>query len=175
MGIVSFNDDLPLIREFLSQRARMEFEHNKPIGALELGFRLCQAGLVSLHFDTRPVHERDGEWTLALDEEPLLELPHWQEAYEEAEDAGASFVLLDGERMDVPMGAEDEVVASVFGRALLAIAQDAFARGTFEKLWLRDDCQLEVLEFDGMWEWPREDELGIKNLVRDLKPVRLRG
>jgi hypothetical protein len=175
MGTVNFIDDLPSIRDFMAQRARSEFENNKPISAIEVGFRLCQAGLLVLHFDTRATHERDGEWTMALEEEPTLELPHWQEEYEEAEDAGASFVLLDGERLDIPMGFEDDEIAGVFGKALVAITQDALARDTFEKLWLRDDCQLEVVEFDGMWEWPREGELGVKNLVRDLKAVRLPG
>jgi len=36
----------------------------------------------------------NGEWTIALDDGPVLELPHWQMAYEAAGTQGASFILL---------------------------------------------------------------------------------
>lgn len=68
----------------------------------------------------------------------------------------------------------DEAVASVFGEALLAIVLDALASGLFGTLPLRDDCQLDMEEFDFMWSWPPTNEdLGRTNLIRDLTTTRL--
>jgi hypothetical protein len=170
---VNFIYDLPLIREYLVGRVRAQAEVGQAVSAIEVGFQLCQAGLLVFHFDTREKHDRDGEWTLALNG-PTLELPHWQVAYESAEEQGASFVLPAGERRDLPAGAGDAAVVGVFGEALLAIALDAIARRSFDPLDLRDDCQLELEEFDGMWAWPPNyEDVGRTNLIRDLPAVRL--
>ena len=83
---------------------------------------------------------------------------------------GISFDLLNGRSLAIKPGAGDSAVAGVFGKALLAIVRDAIARKVFSPLRLRDDCQLEVLEFDWMWEWPKElGDLGRKNIVRKLR------
>ena len=127
-----------------------------------------QAGLLLYHFDTRDKHERDGEWTRELGG-PALDLSHWQESYESADNNGASFLLLTGDRHDIPPSAGDAAVASVFGETLLAIALDAIASHSFDTLRLRDDCQLDMEEFDGMWAWPANyDDTGRTNILSKL-------
>jgi hypothetical protein len=52
--------------------------------------------------------------------------------------------------------------------------RDAAVDGTFRSLPVRNDCQLDVLEFDWMWQWPSEpQELGRINLLRDLPTTKL--
>ena len=52
----------------------------------------------------------------------------------------------------------------MFGGVLLAVIQDALARGTFEPLKLGKNCQLDIEEFDNMWAWPMKyEDLGRTN------------
>ena len=171
--LIDFNDDLPALRRQLAERVQWQAKAGERVSAIEVGFRLCQAGLVTFHFDTRDKHDRDGEWTTALDA-VALELPHWQAAYESAGERGITFTQFDGTRADVPASTGDTAVAGVFGEALRALAVDALARGSFAPLTLRGDCQLDINEFDFMWSWPNDyDDLGRSNLIRDLPAFRL--
>ncbi len=173
--LVNFTHDLPLIRDYIAGRVRAQETVGEPISAIELCFQLCQAGIVVINFDTREEHENDGTWTDALDG-PVLELPHWQAAYESCCDDGISFVLLTGETQE--MSAEwlasdsvdsDAVVAAVFGETLRVIALDAFAGGTFAPLSLREDCQLVMEEFDAMWGWSATaEDMGQTNILHRL-------
>lgn len=171
--LVNFLDDLPAIRNYIADRVRAQSKVRKPISAIEVGFQLGQAGLVLVHFDTRQEHARDGSWTLALGG-PTLTFPHWQEAYESAGEDGASFVLPAGGRLDLEPGTDEETIAAVFGEALRAIALDAIASGLFAPLKLKDDCQLDLEEFDGLWAWPSDyDDVGRTNVIRNLDAPRL--
>ena len=96
---------------------------------------------------------------------PTLELPHWQTAYESADETGVSFVLPTGVSREVTAGSGYAVVAGVFGECVVSIAIDAIAAGSFQPLPLRKDCQLDFEEFDGMWGW--------KDYIRNLPVVRL--
>src|SRR5688572_31309081 len=98
--LVNFAEDLPTVREYIAGRVRAQAKVNQPVSAVEVGFQLCQAGLLLLHFDVREKHDRDGQWTLALDG-PTLELPHWQAAYEAAAREGVSAILPTGVSRDV--------------------------------------------------------------------------
>ncbi len=177
---VNLTRDLPMIRDYFADRVRAQAPVSEPVSAIEVGFRLDQACLIVLNFDPREQHARDGTWTAALDG-PALELPHWSEAFASACDDGISFVLLNGESRELTaqwLSSEavdgDGAVAGVFGEALLAIALDAIASGLFDPLPLRDECQLDLEEFDGMWAWPSEHEdIGRANIIRGLKAVRL--
>ena len=104
-----------------------------------------------------------------------LTLPHWRTAYEAAGEQGIWFVLQSGETKHIKPGENrDAAIAGQFGKALLAIVQDAKARGVFDPLPLSPDCQVEVLEFDSMWNWPTNDSaVGRSNLYRKLAAVRL--
>ena len=178
--LINLIHDLPPIRDYFADRVRAQAPLGEPVSAIEVGFRLDQACLIVLNLDTREQHARDGTWTTALDG-PALELPHWNKAFESARDDGISFVLLTGESRGLAaewLNSEavdgDGAVASVFGEALLAIALDAIASGLFDPLPLRDECQLDLEEFDGMWAWPSEHEdVGRVNAIRGLKAVRL--
>ncbi len=167
--LVNFLDDLPAIRDFLADCISRQGGIGKPISAVEIGFRLVQSCHVVFHFDTRETHEVDGTWTLALDG-PTLELPHWNQAFEAAEDDGIAFILLTGHRHDLPPGADEEEVADVFGKPLGAIVLDAYAAGSFASLPLRDDCQIDLEEFDALCSWPayEEAEAGQANILSRL-------
>lgn len=89
--IVNFVSDFPLIRDYIADRIQAQAKIGEPISAITLGFRLDQACLVALHFDTREKPTRDGSWDVAL-EGPILELMHWYDAYEAAGRDGISFV-----------------------------------------------------------------------------------
>src|SRR4051812_32736919 len=94
----NFNDDLPPVRRYLAERVRAQAKIDKAVTAIEVGFRLSQAGLVAVNFDTRATHEVDWNWTGALSKFPL-KLPHWQAAFEANDTAAQSYVLLNGKRL----------------------------------------------------------------------------
>ena len=170
---VDFGADLPTIRDYIAARVRAQAKVKTPIGAVVVGFQVNQAGLLLIHFDTRDRYDRDGEWTKAFGRN-TLKLPHWQEAYEAVAEDGASFIRLSGKPRAVRAGAADETVMGLFGAALRAIVHDAFARGMFAPLPLRDDCQLDLEEFDGNWAWPGgHDALGRTNILRKMRAARL--
>jgi len=170
---IDFRDDIPLIRKHLAGRVKSQAVVEDPVSAIVIGFQLNQAGLILVHFDTRPKHGRDGTWTLAMDG-PTLKMPRWRRAYEAAERHGVSFILPDGNAKDIAPGAEDAKVAGVFGKVLLASIKDALASGTFKPLKLRKNCQLDIEEFDNVWAWPTKyEDLGKTNIVGKIKPARL--
>lgn len=176
--IVNFINDLPLIRAYSAERVQAQTKSAHPVSAIEVGYRLSQGGLIVFHFDTREPHCPDGEWTSAMDG-PVLELPHWSKAYESANEDGIEFVLLTGAAYKISSTiVDDESVAGVFGEALLAITLDALAAGFFCSLTLKDDCQLDLKEFDAMWYWPNEtfdpDATDGPNEVRRLPLTRLK-
>ena len=169
---VNFIDDLAKIQRYIDKRVRAQQEVREPITAMEFGMQLCQAGYLLLNFDVRQKHDRDGTWTLALDG-PTLALHHWSRAYMNADEHGIEFVLLSGKKKSLGPGAKDAAVAGEFGKTLLSIVRDAKARGVFAPLLLTPECQVEILEFDWMWEWPDYADLGKRNLFRKLQAARL--
>lgn len=168
--LVNFNSDLPQIKGFIVSRVRQQAAVNEPISAIEFSFRLSQSCLIFLHFDARELHENDGEqWSAA--NEPTLEIKHWNEAFEVANNEGISFVLPSGETHSLSSEAADEekAVAAIFGDALRTIALNAAVEGVFNSLPLRPDCQLDMEEFDGMWSWPAVyEDLGRTNILSQL-------
>ena len=147
---------------------------DQPISAIEAGFKINQDGRFVLHFDTREKHDREGDWRMAL-VGPSLSLPHWRAAYESARTQGLWFVLLSAETKHITPGDDrDAVVAGEFGKMLLSAMLDAKAQ-VFDALPLRKDCQLEIHEFDWMYEWPKkESALGRSNLLRKLQAEELK-
>jgi hypothetical protein len=166
---INFADDLPKIRKYFGARFTAAGKSHQPVAAIEIGFRLCQRGLIGMSLDEEASHLADVSHALG---DPLLKLPGWSRAYMQAEDHGIAFTLLDGTSKTVKPHAGDLAVASVFGNTLLSVLRDAKARKLFELLHLREDCQLEIMEFDWMWRWP-ESGLGRTNQVRRLRAVRL--
>jgi nucleoid DNA-binding protein len=167
---INFNNDLGPICKYIQARVDSQSSVGIPIAAVEIGLKLCQQGLLAINFDVREHHERDGEWTRALNG-PTLALPNWSKAYMQAGRFGISFVLLDGNSISLPP-CEDATVAGVFGVTLFSVVRDAVANGDFRSLPLRDDCQVDLVEFDEMWGWPADHaNLGRTNLIRDFPKI----
>ena len=114
----------------------------QPISAIEAGFKLCQDGRFIVNFDTRETHERDGEWTNALDG-PSLTLPHWRSAYESAGEQGIWFVLLSGETKHIKPG-ENRDAASRRRRVRQGVARDRAGRQSSWRVRFRSRCLLIV-------------------------------
>ena len=171
---VDFRKDIEPIRKHLAARVATQFKTRTPVSGITVGFQLNQAGFVVVHFDVRDKHERDGSWTDAMGG-ATLKMPQWRRAYEAAGGKGVAFVMPDGKAQDLPPDAGDGKVAGVFGMVLFAIVRDAISSGVFASLPLRDECQLDMEEFDGMWAWPEFDDLGRTNIIQKMRPVKLRG
>ena len=148
---LNFCDDLRAIGDYIDRRVAAQAGNPSPVSCIELGYQVSQGGLLLLHFDTRHPRPLDFHWTLHLGRGNDLELAHWAAAAEELEMNGGAVILPTGSRRVVPAGSF-EVVAQIFGEALLAIALDALARGSFRPLRLREDCELMVADFDGNWD-----------------------
>ena len=146
---LDIREDLSLIRNYIAKRVASQATNTEPVSCIEFGYQVSQGGLLLLDFDTRHPRPLDNRWTCRMGQG--LELAHWAAAAEEMEMQGGLFILPTGERRTVPAGSF-EVVAQVFGEALLAIALDALASGSFRSLTLRDDCELMVADFDGNWD-----------------------
>ncbi len=136
MTKIRFEEDAAAIRRYLDSRVHEFIALATPISAIEVGYEVSQAGWVYIHADRREQHQRDGEWTSSLDDEPLLEMSHWVEA-------------------------DPEEV----GRFLLEIIQTARADGLFSTLKRSGSIQLDIEDFDGSWAWPTFAELGKSNLA----------
>lgn len=148
---LNIRDDLYLIRNYIAKRVAAQVANTELVSCIEFGYQVSQGGLLLLHFDTRYPRPLDFHWTLHLGKGHDLDLAHWAAASEELEMQGGLIILPTGERRTVPAGSF-ELVAQVFGEALLAIALDALASGSFRSLTLHDDCELMVADFDGNWD-----------------------
>ena len=167
--LIDLTDDVKPLLDYIATRVQAQMDDPRPVSAIEVGFRLCQVGMFVIHFDTRDIHQADGEWTMALDG-PTIEFPHWQAACE-AED-GVTFILLDGSKRELPPGCNDVEIGSTIGGVLRSVTLDAVRQQVLAPLNLRDDCELDVEEFEGIWAWPADaSDHGKINLVRQLVPV----
>jgi hypothetical protein len=167
---VDLRKDAKAARKLLEQRVR-EYAANAararrvpPVSAIVVGYCLCQDGWVIVQFDTRPAHERDGHWS-SFENRDVFELPHWEAAYEAVQEKPVTFILPDGSRRVLPKGSTDEKVGAVFGRVIRDVLLRAKKDGLFDALPKRDNCQLDVEEFNGMWAWPAYEKLGKVNLA----------
>src|SRR5438045_194333 len=70
-------EDADAIRGYLESRVKSFAAAGEAVSAIEIGYEVSQSGWVFVHADLREQHERDGEWTGALDDGKLLELGHW--------------------------------------------------------------------------------------------------
>lgn len=137
------------------------------VSAIEVGYAFDQRGWFFVHFDTRPIHDRDGEWTVFLDREPfnrdLLERPDWYAACTEADEV--IFILPDGTRRPVRDVTEEEY-AALLGEFIKGVMLRAKDGGVFDHLPKQNECQIDIEEFNGHWAWPEYEQLGKSNLVQ---------
>ena len=138
------------------------------VSAIEVGYAFDQRGWFFCHFDTREDHDRDGEWTVFLDQEPysndLLERTHWYEGICGGEPGPTTFIMMDGSTRVLEDVTEEEV-ARFLGEFIKAVVLQANHQGLFRKLPTRDTCQIDIEEFNGNWAWPEYDGLGKVNLI----------
>lgn len=149
--LLDMRSDVPTIRNFVAQRVADQKTISEPIIVITFGYQVTQAGLLLVHFDTRDQVLHDGRWTVGFKPGAYISLEHWAEAASETETSGGSFIIPTGERRDIPAGPWDPI-SQVFGEGLLSIGLDAIARGTFDPLRLRDECELQIADFDGYWD-----------------------
>jgi hypothetical protein len=168
---VDFSDDLRKLQTYVTSRLMPARAAPGPIGLIAVGFKLCQRGFVGMNFDTRDEYSFDVSRALG---DPLLKMPHWSRAYMQADRYGISVVRLDGTRKAIKPGAGDAAVAAEFGNTLLSVVRDAKGKGLFKPLPLRNDCRLDVLEFDFMWAWTATKKNPGSNLLRRLRAIRCR-
>jgi hypothetical protein len=146
---LNLRDDLAAIRTYLVKRVALQAANREAVSCIEFGYQVSQGGLLLLDFDTRHPRPLDNRWTSRMGQG--LELPHWVSAAEALEMKGGTLIMPAGETRTVDAGSFEEL-AQLFGEAVLEVAFDALADGTFRPLNLRDDCELMVADFDGNWD-----------------------
>jgi hypothetical protein len=135
------------------------------ISAIEVGFSLGQEGWAAIHFDTRPVHLRDGSWSTEIDK-GLVKIPGWKKARGALQKRGGTVIMPDRRKVAIKANVAEARVAAIYGTMIQGVVQQANQDGLFRKLPLRKGCQLDVEEFDGSWAWPAIRALGKTNLVK---------
>ncbi len=168
----TFRSELQSTVEALSKSLTKQ----KPISALEFGYDCDQGGWIFIHADFRPIHQRDGEWTLAIEESNIIEMDHWTDALN-ARFEGEDLEVTDfkGNQFVIPAYQEDEheeddedepdQLTVAIGEMLLAVVTDEKSKGLFSKLKQGGELQLDFEDFNGEWGWPEFDELGKTNLA----------
>jgi hypothetical protein len=134
-----------------------------PVSAIEVGYQFDQAGWIYLHFDVRPKHDRDGQWTL-FKQKDLFPRPDWYKAVEALSDGKPpTIILTDGTRR--PGKLSEKAFAAMFGKMIKDVLLQAKKEGLFAPLPCHNRCQIDIEEFNGNWAWPAYDKLGKTNLV----------
>jgi hypothetical protein len=176
MQTIDLSEDAKAFRRGLESKV-ISIAAAKPssLSALEIGYSCDQFGWIFINADERPQHERDGEWTIKIDEDLCIDFGHWIEAIESTFEGKAFTVIkIDGTQFVVP--ASDEVVEGqsedaddpftvAIGEMILAVLMNAKLDGVFTPLKIFGDVQLDIEDFNGGWAWPEYDDLGKTNLA----------
>lgn len=173
MPEIDLRKDAVLFREALEQRVKQFEDEGGPLSAIEVGYDIDQGCWIFIHADRRPEHTRDGEWTGSLDDEDLLEMPHWLEAIEAMYEAGdLSFYCFDGTHFTLNEDGESEdagetesSIEQAVGKMIYAVLMQAKADGVFDRPGWAGKVQLDIEDFNGAWGWPAYEKLGKTNLV----------
>lgn len=166
--MIDLREDATVVRRVLEQRVS-EFlsgssDANKPLSAIEIGYCNVQAGWFFVNFDQRDKHDRDGNWTIRINDE--TEMPRWLEFTERSleSDSAQILTLLNGNQVEAW---DSDDLAREIGTMLVSVVQQAGRDGVFKGLPVSETCQLDVEDFEGQWAWPEYEELGTVNLIRD--------
>ncbi|MEL6896054.1 MAG: hypothetical protein AAFP90_08125 [Planctomycetota bacterium] len=168
-------DAIVFRRELETSVASIVAAAPETLSAIEVGYSCDQSGWIFIHADERPQHQRDGQWTTAIDDDAYLELDHWIDTIESRFE-GESFAVtkVDGTRFVVPPFDEDAVdqdddaddpFVVAIGEMILKVLMDCKADGLFAPLKTNGDIQLDIEDFNGGWAWPNYDDLGKINLL----------
>jgi hypothetical protein len=117
---------------------------------------------VSLHLDTKPGSEPDGDPTHPLFD--TIEHPEWGAAYRDllwSEGRRMPVILTTGELSDCDAGELEWLV----GELLVESLQEARDQGVLKRLPKAERCEMGVARFGGGFGWPTYEDRGEKNLA----------
>jgi hypothetical protein len=152
---------------------------SQPISALEIGYDCNQGGWIFIHDDRRSPHERDGEWTLKIDDDNVIDYSYWAVAIEASfEGEDISVIKFDGSKFVIPatdLDSEDDEIYDeetdvgslpvAIGEMIHGVLMLAKADECFAELGEPGTIQLDIEDFNGEWGWPAYEELGVTNLA----------
>ncbi|QDU40319.1 hypothetical protein Mal4_46750 [Maioricimonas rarisocia] len=176
MKTIDFRKDAKRFRHELEEAVKSLSKLGEPISALEFGYDCDQGGWIFIHADCRETHNRDGEWTRAIDDRDTIDMIHWINAVEaNFEGEEIELIRVDGTRLVIPAFDEEADVEeddddagpvnTAVGEMILHVVMEAKADGLFAALGEPGTIQLDIEDFNGGWAWPEFDELGRTNLA----------
>lgn len=135
-------------------------DDNDPIALMTVGFYAMQVGYVSVVFDTRPNagpnRGFDGEWTLWLYEDTMLDLPKWGDAYDAIEKGKTVYVTRHtGEIVALTDAVDANRINAIFGEMITQLLIELRDDGTLSKLPLAPNAYMVVEEFNDYYFWPQ--------------------
>ena len=155
--------DLDEIGKFIRERVSLYDEYENigpgededPIRLITVGFHVEQNAFVCVIFDTRPNADVDGEWTMFQEEDNLVYMPAWEEAFENLCDKGTVTVSLkNGKSKKLDTNDDNHSVAKFFGEQILKLVMEFNDADGFETLPLAKNAFLSIEEYGGRWGWP---------------------
>jgi hypothetical protein len=163
-----------LVKKVRAYAARAAKSPKVPaVSAVEIGYEFAQLGWILVHFDTRPKHDRDGEWTV-FEEKDLLLRPKWYqvvEALDGFDEEGEQdlkgrvvLVTVAGKKIDGAKLSEEDF-SGALGAMLKHVLLECRGEGLFAQLPKSARCQLDIEEFNGTWAWPEYEKLGKVNVI----------
>ena len=176
MGKIDLRKDAKKFRRELNKTVKSLAKSTEPISALEFGYDCDQGGWIFIHADRRPQHDRDGQWTVDLDDDNTIEMPHWIEAIDanfEGEEIqltkfdGTKLVIPGFDSEDAPHDEEEDggPIVVAIGEMIHDVVMSAKTEGLFADLGKPGTIQLDIEDFNGGWGWPEYDDLGKTNLA----------
>jgi hypothetical protein len=133
--------------------------HVPPVSAVILGYAFDQRGWLIIHFDERPIHQPDGEWTRDI-ERYRVDLPHWHTAFTTALNSREPLTFVDANattqqiRPGLTYQEAHKTFAWILGTMLRDVLLAAHREAAFTPLPKRPPCPLYVHEFEGYFDWP---------------------
>ncbi|TWT79544.1 hypothetical protein CA13_09480 [Planctomycetes bacterium CA13] len=183
---LNLQSDRKKIRRYIMKRVR-DYPYYTNLGPgddedsiarITIGFYAEQGGYVTVVFDTRPEAGPhlgfDGEWTLWIYDDTMLELPKWVDACEAiCNGKTVNVVRHDGkiEKLDGDKGSDR--IDACFGEMLVDLMLELCDDGTLAQLPLSANAYMVVEEFNESFFWPQPGEKSWGDRKTQQKIVRL--
>jgi hypothetical protein len=147
-----------------AQRDRLKSQRVSGIGLGYVYYTNGDPPKVYVHFDTRPDHEPDGEWTHEFWETLLR--TKWQAFLDahEASDFRGAVIDHTGKTHELKR-LKGDPMALLVGKMLVEALKQTRKRGVFSKLRRSDNCEMGVEDIDGTFGWPAYAKRGAENRV----------
>lgn len=155
--------DLKALRDFICEKISVydEYENigpgddDDPIRLVTVGFHVEQNAFVCVVFDTRSDADVDGEWTMFQEEDNMVYVPEWEDAFDYLCDEGAvSVSLANGKKKKLDTRDDNDSVAKFFGEQILELVLQMQSANEFDSLPLAKNAFLSIEEYGGRWGWP---------------------